>query len=240
MHPLAATADPAAIDRQNDAAIFLDPAFQALPTIAKYSSLDSAEGGLSHVLAELKTITSLVTGGDMKYPEGLAVTQATALNIMFSRLSTLALTNFGHKCFDSLMRLAFRAQAQSARTLETLATLKSPAVFAHQLNVAHQQVVANGPLPAPSGEFVVPPLGGPSHPSDPVLAPSSPRSMLPHGPANIVRLAQKHFSATAGPTDSTSPLSSAAALPPDSEPNIVRLAQSEIPPKPWNPLTSAV
>lgn len=47
------------------------------------------------------------------------------------------------------MRLALRAQAQSARTLETLAALKNPTVFAKQLNLASQQVVNNaGKLPA--------------------------------------------------------------------------------------------
>lgn len=107
-HPSVATVDAAATTGRNDGAVLLDPAFQAFPTIAKYSSLDRADDSFGDVLEELRAITAKVTGGDMQYPEGLAVTQATALNIMFSRLSTLALTNFGHQCFDSVMRLALR------------------------------------------------------------------------------------------------------------------------------------
>jgi hypothetical protein len=84
----------------------------------------------------------------MKHPEGIAIAQATALNIMFGKLSRLALANIQTPNFDSLMRLALRAQSQSGRTLETLATLMNPAIFAQQVNVANQQIVANAPIPS--------------------------------------------------------------------------------------------
>ena len=58
--------------------------------------------------------------------------------------SVLTPADFGSQWCVPYMKLALRAQAQSARTLETLATLKSPAIFAKQVNVAHQQVVTNG------------------------------------------------------------------------------------------------
>ncbi len=48
--------------------------------------------------------------------------------------------------FEAYMRLALRAQAQSTRTLEVLATVKNPpVVFAKQANIAQQQQVNNGP-----------------------------------------------------------------------------------------------
>lgn len=48
---------------------------------------------------------------------------------------------------DTYMRLALRAQAQCARTVEALATIKNPPmVFARQANIANQQIVSNGPV----------------------------------------------------------------------------------------------
>jgi hypothetical protein len=52
--------------------------------------------------------------------------------------------------FDKYMRLALKAQGQCRATVETLAFMKNPPVFARQANIAHgpQQVnngiVANG------------------------------------------------------------------------------------------------
>ena len=77
----------------------------------------------------------------------MALAQAHTLNHLFNRLTQRAFTNLGGPWFEPYMRLALQAQAQSARTLETLAGLKSPTIFARQLNVANQQVVTNGTPP---------------------------------------------------------------------------------------------
>lgn len=89
-----------------------------------------------------------VNAGNMRLPERMALAQAHTLNHLFNRLTRDAFTNRGNSWFEPYMRLALRAQAQSARTLETLATLKSPTIFAKQMNVANQQVVTNGTAPA--------------------------------------------------------------------------------------------
>lgn len=93
---------------------------------------------------EITKACDAVNAGDMRLPERIAFAQAHTLNHLFNRLAQRALDNLGRPMFEPFMRLALRAQAQSARTLETLATLKSPTVFAKQLNVANQQVVSNG------------------------------------------------------------------------------------------------
>jgi hypothetical protein len=85
-----------------------------------------------------------VNAGNMRLPERIAMAQAHTLDALFHRLAQRAIDNFGGPWFEPYMRLALRAQAQSARTLETLAALKNPTVFAKQLNVANQQVVNNG------------------------------------------------------------------------------------------------
>jgi hypothetical protein len=128
----------------------LDPAFHAMAAMESCSPFDDLTDP-GEVFHELKLIAEAVTTGDMKHPEALAVAQATALHTMFSRLSRQAFSNASSPFFDTLMRLALRAQSQSARTLQTLATLKSPSIYAHQLNVANQQVIANGtPLASPT------------------------------------------------------------------------------------------
>ena len=76
--------------------------------------------------------------------ERLAETQAKTLDCLFHRLIALGFANIKNGNFHPLLKLAFRAQAQSARALETLATLRQPAVFAKQVNIGQQQVVANG------------------------------------------------------------------------------------------------
>ncbi len=135
--------------RRETAALLLNPALQAVATIDHCQPFRNTNTDFGEVFEELEAITAAVTSGDMKHPEGIAIAQATALNIMFGRLSGLALANYQSPHFDSLMRLALRAQSQSGRTLETLATLRNPAIFAQQVNVAHQQIVANAPVPAP-------------------------------------------------------------------------------------------
>ena len=109
----------------------------------------SCDAGIRDAL-DLKTLRQEIVGtcdevnaGDMRLPERMAVAQAHTLNMLFHRLTQRALNNFGNQWCEPYMRLALRAQAQSARTLETLAALKSPTIFAKQVNVANQQVVTN-------------------------------------------------------------------------------------------------
>jgi hypothetical protein len=113
----------------------------------------------------------------------MAVSQATALNVMFARLSSVALQDIRHPHFDSLMRLALRAQTQCSRTLDTLTKLKNPSVFANQLNVAHQQIVNNAPAPPsqnlpPTSELSSASLS-PLDQHDALSSPPSPSSAMP-------------------------------------------------------------
>jgi hypothetical protein len=167
------------------AALFLDPAFQAI------ISLESCHGtppqtDTAALIDELNNLAQSVTLGDLARPEKITLTQATVLDVMFTKLSGLAMANFQSPHFESLMRLAFRAQSQCARTLETLATLKNPAVIAHQLNVAHQQYVAGsgtptaGPPPRPAAD-ATPASSTAPPPAQPVLP----------EPETIVRSAEK-------------------------------------------------
>ena len=50
--------------------------------------------------------------------------------------------------FEKIMKLGLKSQSQCARTMETLATLKNPAIIAKQFNMANQQVVNHAPMAA--------------------------------------------------------------------------------------------
>ncbi len=81
----------------------------------------------------------------LKVKCSISKTVTDEIDHLFHWLLRNGMANFKNpQRFDSIMRLALRAQSQSARTLETISALKNPAIFAKQLNVAQQQVVSNG------------------------------------------------------------------------------------------------
>lgn len=141
---------------------FASPEFHA--TLTQAFTADKAmsdELDLKALRQEIDSACAEVNAGDMRLPERVALAQALTLNHLFNRLTQRAFANLGGAWFEPYMRLALRAQAQSARTLETLAALKSPTVFAKQVNVANQQVVTNGTaaadvLPSPPLQLAEP------------------------------------------------------------------------------------
>ena len=88
-----------------------------------------------------------VHGGSLADAEALLVSQAVVLNAIFVHLAQLGkqATLLDH--YEKHMRLAFKAQGQCRATLETLAVLKNPPVFARQANISSgPQQVNNGPV----------------------------------------------------------------------------------------------
>lgn len=85
-----------------------------------------------------------VNRGNLGDLEAVLTAQAITLNAVFTQLSHRAQLNMGEHldATDRYLRLALKAQGQCRATVETLATLKNPTVFARQANIAHgpQQV----------------------------------------------------------------------------------------------------
>jgi hypothetical protein len=131
---------------------------------------------------ELRRIGDQVSVGDLSRPEHVAMTQVTTLDILFNRLVALGMDNLQTKHFDSIMKLAFKAQSQCARTLETIAKLKHPAIYAKQVNMAQQQVVNNDPIwdaPAKStGDEEAQELGEPLLKCSPPIVCSAPTEIV--------------------------------------------------------------
>jgi hypothetical protein len=123
------------------------PEFQAAFTV-----MSAVEGGgsmdIGILLKRFGEAADAINNGNMEGPERMAISQAKVLEMLFHELLRRGMANLDSGQFEPLIRLALRAQAQSAKTLETLAVLKKPPVFANQVNMANQQVINNG---LPSG-----------------------------------------------------------------------------------------
>ena len=106
---------------------------------------------LNDMLASLRNLGEAVSGGDLSSLERVLAAQALSLNTMFAELSRRAATNMGRDsdATDRYLRLALKAQSQSRASIEALAAIKNPPVFARQANIAHgPQQVNNGASPS--------------------------------------------------------------------------------------------
>jgi len=102
-------------------------------------------------LAILREQATAVTGGDMSYAEAMLISQATALQSLFVRLSERAMEQAHMPNLEGFMRMALRAQSQCRATLETLAAIKNPPiVYARQANVTTGPQQVNNGIPAPT------------------------------------------------------------------------------------------
>lgn len=101
---------------------------------------------ITELVAELSSQAEAIRGGDMARVESMLVAQAHALDSLFAKLASLALTSEHADLMEQYMRLALRSQSQSRATLQTLAEIKAPKQFAfvQQANIGSQVQVNNG------------------------------------------------------------------------------------------------
>ena len=95
-------------------------------------------------------ICSQVKGGDLQTMEAMLVSQATALQTIFTDLARKAQAQTYQKHYEAYLGLALKAQAQSRATISALVDLKYPrhATFVKQANIAHgPQQVNNVSMP---------------------------------------------------------------------------------------------
>ncbi len=121
------------------------------PELAAHRVIHAAErnSGLGEhidvptMLATLRDQAKAIKDGDFKQAESMLMSQATALQSLFARLTEKAMGAEYMSNFEGFMRMALRAQSQCRTTLETLSAIKNPPiVYAKQANIAqgHQQV----------------------------------------------------------------------------------------------------
>lgn len=102
---------------------------------------------LTECMAALMAESRRVQSGSMAGPEAMLTAQAVTLNAMFTQLAYHSSKMTIVDQIDRFTRLALKAQGQCRATLETLAVIKNPPVFARQANISSgPQQVNNGPV----------------------------------------------------------------------------------------------
>jgi hypothetical protein len=126
----------------------LNPAISNAEACMRFMQPGWTGAGLTEAMEVLSERTKAVNAGDMRDMEGTLVAQTAALNSIFIELTRRAHLNIGQNLdvTDRYLRLAFKAQSQCRATVESLALIKNPRVYAKQANINNggQQQVNNG------------------------------------------------------------------------------------------------
>ncbi len=145
---------PTETPEQAKARAALRPSVNAVTVIEAYQgNIMGKDVDLGELIDGLNATTKEVNAGDLSRLEAMLVSQATALQTMFTSLARRAMSQEYLKHTDLYLSLALKAQAQSRATITAVVDLKYPrqATFIKQANVAHgPQQVNNGAKPAGS------------------------------------------------------------------------------------------
>lgn len=141
---LQVAAEPGESREAQIAGIAAGASVPAAMVVTQFSKGLIGDVSLGDVLDSLNKHADKIKGGDLSRVEAMLGGQAAALNTMFAELARRGAVNMGEYmgAAETYLKLALRAQSQCRATLETLATIKNPPVFAKQANIAHgpQQV----------------------------------------------------------------------------------------------------
>jgi hypothetical protein len=117
-------------------------------TATIYAKGHMGELDLTEAISVMREKVDKVKKGELSELEATLTAQAVSLDAIFNELARRAASNMGKymNAFETYMRLALKAQAQTVRTIEVLAAVKNPPiVFAKQANISHgHQQVNNG------------------------------------------------------------------------------------------------
>ena len=134
--------------KENRARMALSPSTKGAVAIAAYQgNITGKDTDLQLLVDGLRDTFTEVKGGDLTGLEAMLISQATALQTIFTSLARRAQSQEYQKNFESFLGLALKAQAQSRATVSALVVLKYPrqATFVRQANIAHgPQQVNNG------------------------------------------------------------------------------------------------
>ena len=137
------------------AELAISPAVSAAATVVLFGKGTMGKLEITETLEAVTEAAAKVRNGNMAGPEEMLVTQATALNSIFTELARRAGCNMGEyiEASERYMRLALKAQAQCRATIETLAAMKNPpVVIARQANISNGPQQVNNCDPTPRAE----------------------------------------------------------------------------------------
>lgn len=147
--PLPIGSNPTETKEQAKARAALLPSTNAVVVMEAYQgNIMGNDVDLTAMVESLRKTIHDVKDGDLSRLEAMLLSQATALQTMFTSLARRAANQEQLKNYDVFMGLALKAQAQSRATISALVDLKFPrqATFVKQANIAHgPQQVNNGP-----------------------------------------------------------------------------------------------
>lgn len=125
------------------AEIYARPSVNGARVVMAFNPKSSLD--LAALTVELLKHTQIVNDGDLARAEAMPITQAHALQAIFTRLSEMAMGTGYLPQFQTYMNLALKAQRQCTLTLEALNEYKHPRhpTFIRQQNVAVNQQVNN-------------------------------------------------------------------------------------------------
>ena len=136
------------VSGKRKAQLALMPAFNAASVMEAYQGnilgRDVDFGGLTIGLRET---FDKAKDGDLSQLERMLISQATALQTIFTNLAIRAKGQQHQKNFESFLSLALKAQSQSRATIQAVVELKYPrqVAFVKQANISHgPQQVNNG------------------------------------------------------------------------------------------------
>lgn len=155
------TEEPGVARAQTFANTVTDPTTAAGALTAMFARpLFGCDVAFNDVIGAVRIQVEAIQGGNLEPAEALLMSQAVLLNAVsdeFARRAHAVLAcggSFEH--LESYMRLFLRAQSQSRATVETLATLKQPTIFAKQANIANGPQQVNNTQQLGAGAVALP------------------------------------------------------------------------------------
>ena len=138
--------------KQTEARVVVSPTFNA--AIVERRIVGSLVSGVEFSVTDIHTaliekFRPVVRENDMSSVEAMLLAQAHTCDLIFNDCALKAMGSDTMPKLEAYMRMALKAQQQSASTLRVLGELKSPKqiAFIKQANVAHQQQVNNCTAP---------------------------------------------------------------------------------------------
>jgi len=126
----------------------LQPSINGASVIEAYQgNVMGKDADISTMIDRLRETFKEVRGGDLHNLEAMLISQATALQTIFTSLARRAANQEHLRQYETFLGLALKAQSQSRATISALVDLKYPrqATFVKQANIAHgPQQVNNG------------------------------------------------------------------------------------------------
>ena len=139
---------PSVLTPDDKARLALMPSLNSAAVIQAYPvNVMGKDVDVNLMVDHLRTTFTEVKGGDLHTMEAMLISQATALQTIFTSLARRAQEQEYQKNLEAFLGLALKAQAQSRATISALVDLKYPrqATFVKQANIANgPQQVNNG------------------------------------------------------------------------------------------------